>query len=106
MRDTQDMQPRARGPRRIGFVVFNGLTMLDFVGPFEVFAMANTLSKASLYELIVVAPSEDPIVSDSGVRLLPYEAFGRSAPFDTIVTPGGPGLRIPETNAAVAQWLK
>ena len=106
MRDTQDIQPHARGPRRIGFVVFNGLTMLDFVGPFEVFAMANTLSKASLYELIVVAPTEDPIVSDSGVRLLPYEAFGGSAPFDTIVTPGGPGLRIPETNAAVAQWLK
>lgn len=94
-----------RTPRRIGFVVFNGLTMLDFVGPFEVFAMANILSNEGVYELVVVASNRDPIVSDSGVQVLPHEAFGDSGRFDTIVTPGGPGLREPETNRSVAEWL-
>jgi transcriptional regulator GlxA family with amidase domain len=103
---SEDPRRVSRAARRIGFVVFDGLTMLDFVGPFEVFAMANAIGKASIYELVIVASSRDPITADSGVALLPHEAFEESAPFDTIVTPGGPGLRVPAMNKRVAEWLK
>lgn len=103
---SEDGQASPRPARRIGFVVFDGLTMLDFVGPFEVFAMANSLAHEGLYELVVIAPRRGPILSDSGLQLVPQEVFGASSRFDTIVTPGGPGLRQLETNRQVADWLK
>jgi transcriptional regulator GlxA family with amidase domain len=92
--------------RRIGFVAFDGLTTLDLLGPFEVFGMANGLSPEPLYELTIIAPTKAPVLSDSGVRLLPDETFEGAAPVDTLITPGGPGLRLPETNTLVADWLK
>ncbi len=94
--------------RRIGFVAFPGLTMLDLMGPHEVFATANTLNdeRKTLYETVIVAAQRAPLVSDSGITLIPQEDFAMAAPFDTLITPGGPGLRQPQVQSEVAAWLK
>src|ERR1700722_11290575 len=94
--------------RRIGFVGFPGLTTLDLMGPHEVFATANALNdgRKKLYETIIVARQRAPLVSDSGITLIPQEDFATAAPFDTLITPGGPGLRQPQIQSEVAAWLK
>lgn len=95
-------------PRRIGFVVYDGLTVLDLIGPHEVFGTANALSglDRNLYTPVIVAPTLEPVVSDTGIIVQPAADFASSGEFDTIVTPGGPGLREPATNALVSEWLK
>ena len=94
--------------RRIGFVGFPGLTALDLMGPHEVFATANALNdeRKTLYETVIVAVQRAPLVSDSGINLMPQEDFATAASFDTLITPGGPGLRQPKIQSEVAAWLK
>ena len=92
--------------RRIGILGFDGLTALDLVGPAEVFAAANAVSgDPAPYEIAIVAVGGQPVRSESGLELLP--TAGQSPqPFDTIVTPGGTGLRLRHTTAAVAAWIE
>lgn len=100
------MEPQvSRRPKRIGFVAYDGITLLDLIGPYEVFGTANALGEGDLYTPVIVAPTLEPIVSDTGVVLQPAADFSSSEGFDTIVTPGGPGLRESKINAQVAEWL-
>ena len=94
--------------RRIGFVGFPGLTVLDLIGPHEVFATANILNRQrrTLYETVVVAAQRGPILADSGITLVAQEDFATARPFDTLVTPGGPGLRVPAVQSQIAAWLR
>lgn len=92
--------------RRVGFVGFPRLTILDLIGPHEVFATANQLGSGQLYETVIVAKDRAPFVSDSGVVLTPQEDFATAGKFDTLITPGGPGLREKEIQCDVAAWLK
>jgi transcriptional regulator GlxA family with amidase domain len=89
----------------IGFVAFDGVTVLDLIGPHEVFGTANALAGKPLYAPVIVGSTLSPIVSDTGVVLQPSADFGEPVRFDTIVTPGGPGLREPSTNERVSAWL-
>jgi transcriptional regulator GlxA family with amidase domain len=101
------MRPEHAGqPRRIGFVAYDGLTILDLIGPHEVFGTANALSYNELYTPVIVGPTLAPIISDTGIILQPTVDFASSGEFDTIVTPGGPGLREVSINTLVSAWLK
>jgi transcriptional regulator GlxA family with amidase domain len=96
----------SRGQQRIAFVAYDGITALDLIGPHEVFGTANTLAQDELYTPVIVGPTGCPIVSDTGIKFQPSVSFATSGEFDTIVTPGGPGLREPSTNNQVSEWLE
>ncbi|HYE51055.1 MAG TPA: AraC family transcriptional regulator [Azospirillaceae bacterium] len=95
--------------REIGFVLFEGVTALDLTGPMDVFATANEHAAAAgdrpPYRLEVLAADCRPCRAESGLVLLPGAAFGEGGRFDTVLVPGGAGLRDAETGAAVAAWL-
>lgn len=100
------MDDSSRRPLRIALVAFDGVTILDLIGPHEVFGTANALSGEDLYEPVIVAPTLAPVVSDTGVVLQPLADFASSGEFDTVVTPGGPGLREGSMRDTVAAWLR
>jgi transcriptional regulator GlxA family with amidase domain len=97
------------GPHRVGMLAFEGVAGLDLMGPAEVFAAANdelaASGAAARYEVCVVAPTLASFTAESGVRMLPHLAAGPDLQFDTIIVPGGPGLREPGTNEWAASWL-
>jgi transcriptional regulator GlxA family with amidase domain len=95
-------------PRRIGFVAYEGITALDLIALYDVFGKANAVGgqDGDLYTPLIVAPTLSPITSDSGIVLQPTADFGSPLEYDTIVTPGGPGLREPSINAQVVAWLQ
>jgi transcriptional regulator GlxA family with amidase domain len=99
---------QSRRPRTIGFIAYDGVTALDLIGPYEVFGTANALGghDGVLYTTVIVGPTLSPVASDTGIVLQPGADFSSSLEFDTIVTPGGPGLREPSINAKIAGWLK
>ncbi|HEY1792108.1 MAG TPA: DJ-1/PfpI family protein [Opitutaceae bacterium] len=93
--------------RTIGFLGYDGVTALDMVGPSDVFATASGLGpRPPAYRLAVISVTGRPFRSDSGFVFQPE--FGlRSAPaLDTLVIPGGEGLREAATGAAVAAWVR
>ncbi|HXC57077.1 MAG TPA: GlxA family transcriptional regulator [Rhizomicrobium sp.] len=92
-------------PRRIGLVCYDGLTALDLVGPQEVFDTANA-QQPGAYELLVLSAGGKPVVSEAGLRIVPALSLAQAPPLDTILVPGGAGLRDPAVAAPIVAWLK
>ncbi|MGC5259285.1 GlxA family transcriptional regulator [Gordonia sp. DT218] len=71
--------------RRIGIVVFDGVKMLDFSGPAEVFVEAN--QHAGDYEVVVLSPGGGDVTTSVHARLS-TEAVAGSGRFDTVLVAG------------------
>jgi cyclohexyl-isocyanide hydratase len=67
----------------VGFVIFPGLTQLDFTGPLQV------LARLPQSKIHIIAKSETPVPSDCGLSLVPTGTFKNCPPLDLICVPGG-----------------
>ena len=82
--------------RRVGILLYDLVEALDVAGPADVFASANGLLPGSRapYELISLAARRGRITSESGICFYADNALGEAGPFDTIIVPGGKGVRL------------
>ena len=87
----------------VGILVFDGAEELDFVGPWEVFAMATRDAPNRAVHLI--AERAAPITCAKGLRVLPDCVLAAAPPLDVIVVPGGRGVRRELENEALLGWL-
>lgn len=95
--------------RRVGLVLFEGVTALDLVGPAEAFSAARQGpddKPRPAYELLVLGVSRRSCVAESGVKLSPDCRLDEAPPLDTLLVPGGVGLREPPTNELVASFVR
>jgi transcriptional regulator GlxA family with amidase domain len=93
--------------RRIAFVGYDRLTALDLVGPMEAFASANDPAQEPAYELLVLSATSKRFVSESGLTLMPHTTLEKAPQqIDTIIVPGGAGLREPCIAGPIVRWLK
>ncbi|MFI7494104.1 GlxA family transcriptional regulator [Kocuria sp. M4R2S49] len=76
--------------RRVVFLVFDGVKMLDVAGPAEVFAEANALGAD--YALSYASPSGEPVRTSIGARLPVDASVPELSDVDTLVVAGGDGL--------------
>jgi transcriptional regulator GlxA family with amidase domain len=88
----------------IGIVVFEDAEELDFVGPWEVFTMANTI-KPGAHEVMLVAESEQTVRCAKGMRVLPDVTFGSCPKLDVVLVPGGQGTRREAGNKTMLDWI-
>ncbi|MGW4366805.1 GlxA family transcriptional regulator [Nocardia takedensis] len=72
--------------RRIGILVFDGVKMLDFVGPAEVFVEAN--QAVDDYEVVLISPDGRPVQTSIGVRMEVTVSTAEAGRFDTVLVPG------------------
>ena len=72
--------------RRIGILVFDGVKMLDFAGPAEVFVEANQSTPG--YDVVLVSADGQGVQTSIGARVAVAGPAVGSGPFDTIVIPG------------------
>ncbi len=95
-------------PRRIGLIGFDGVAALDLVGVLDAFHIASRLGGGdqALYAPIVIAIADGPFKSESGLRMLPDATAQACGPLDTLVVPGGPGLRCAGVGQAVGAWVR
>jgi transcriptional regulator GlxA family with amidase domain len=97
--------------KRVGIVVFEDIEVLDFCGPFEVFA-ATRLSEAgrreepSPFEVWLVAEKNAPVVTSGGMKVIPGHTFETCPRLDILVVPGGWGTRRELNNPAMLDWLR
>ena len=93
----------------VGVLGFDGVKALDLAGPLEAFATArrhaNRNGGAPSYDLVVIALANKTFVSESGV-VLEAQKTARAAPvLDTIIIPGGIGLRNQSTMTRASDWI-
>lgn len=104
---------RARVPgmkvRRIAILVYDGVETLDVAGPADVFFSANELlgREPAPYDIVVAGTRRGRIVAESGVCFYADAALSDRRLFDTIIIPGGKGVRVDlKTQAAVGTFLR
>ena len=97
-------------PKRIGFIGFEGMTTLDLTGPLEAFATARIENgqrvKERCYETVIISAGAKTFVSRSGVTFKAQHTLKSAPPLDTIIVPGGTGLREGETTTLITEWLR
>ena len=55
---------------------------------------------------MVIGPSRRPFTSDSGIVFTPAATLRDAPELDTLIIPGGHGLRDPIINAKVSAWVR
>src|SRR5690348_5782000 len=102
------MKAKATSRRRVGFIVFPEVTALDFIGPMDAFAAAATdadSGRKACYELVTIGINHRRVRSESGVEVNAQCTLESAPSLDTIVIPGGRGLREPAILARASAWL-
>ena len=84
---------------QIAFLLFNRLTALDAVGPYEV------LSRLPGAETVFVGERPGAVRSDAGLTLVADAALADVSRPDVVVVPGGPGQAALMTDGPVQRWL-
>jgi transcriptional regulator GlxA family with amidase domain len=83
---------------------------LDIVGPFDAFSVAAVSSTVTqpqtCYEVVLLSLTKSAFSTESGLVFKPHGSIDEGVSIDTLVVPGGVGLRVPKTQAAVAAWIK
>ncbi|MFD7074525.1 GlxA family transcriptional regulator [Nocardioides sp. NPDC059952] len=85
-RGGNDISKPSRARRRIAFLLFDGVKMLDYVGPAEVFVEANQAVDG--YDIVLLSPDGQDVVTSLGGRVSVHGAAGDAGEFDTVVVPG------------------
>jgi transcriptional regulator GlxA family with amidase domain len=101
---------RDESPRTVGILIFPEVEILDFCGPFEVFASAsrrteNGASETHLFDVMTVAQSPDVVRCRGGLLVQPNHTFEDHPPLDIIVVPGGYGTQREQENPVVLDWI-
>lgn len=98
--------PTASPKLNIAILVFKGVQTIDYSGPMEVFSQAQT-------NVYVVAEKPDPVVTASGLTIIPKYTFNDAPKADLIVLPGGGGYKNGQggvgdqlDNPVVIQWIQ
>ncbi|WP_062437156.1 GlxA family transcriptional regulator [Herbidospora daliensis] len=72
---------------RVGFVVFDGVTMLDVSGPAEVLHQAGQAGHP--YELVLISASGGQVTTSTGLPLSGVVTAAEAGPVDTAIVSGG-----------------
>ena len=90
---------------RVALLGYDGVQTLDLSGPLDAFGSANGL-RPGAYAPTVVSLDGAPFVSEAGLRITPDGALSGAGPLDTLILPGGEGLRRPGVAGHVAAAIR
>lgn len=93
----------------VGIVLFDEAEELDWVGPFEVFTMAQQAAagagRAAGLRVVLVSESGGLVTGAKGLRNEVDASFEEAPAFDVLLIPGGAGTRRERTNPVMLEFL-
>jgi transcriptional regulator GlxA family with amidase domain len=94
--------------RHVAIVVFDDVEVLDFCGPFEVFAVCGRRSGDAPFEVHTVAETSRPVLARHRLSVNPAYTFssGDAPRADIVLVPGGFGTRREMHNPAMIEWVR
>jgi len=94
--------------RNIAIVIFDEVEVLDFCGPFEVFAVTRDqeTNTESLFNVYTVAEEDRPIIARNGLSVNPNYTLENCPKPDIFLIPGGRGTRTEVNNPMLIDWIK
>ncbi len=79
--------------KHLGIFIFDGVEVLDFAGPFEVFSVASQLSQYQKLKVFTVGAAASLIRTVNGLQVLPDYGLENLPSCDFLVIPGGDGSK-------------
>lgn len=96
--------------RTVGIYLYDGVEVLDFTGPFEVFSTASRVAQrhapsvAAPFRVVTIARGMSAVSARAGLQVLPMHTLEDHPPLDVLIVPGG--VDAPErTRDDLRRWL-
>lgn len=94
---------------QIGILGFDGMQALDAIGPADAFAAALTDADAAkperLYDVTIIGLAGRRLVCEGGVVIQADVTVEKAPRLDTLIIPGGAGLRVPTASERASKWI-
>lgn len=103
--------PLTREQKTVGILIYPDAEVLDFCGPFEIFATTRLdeemrRESESPMRQLLVAETTDLVRASGGMRMLPDVDFATCPRLDMLLVPGGHGIRSLLHQQEYLDWLK
>ncbi|PJF22924.1 MAG: AraC family transcriptional regulator [Phototrophicales bacterium] len=93
--------------RRVAIMIFDDVEVLDFCGPFEVFAVTRDYrdGETELFDVYTVAEKDTPVIARNGLSVNPAYTLETCPKPDILLVPGGRGTRTEMNNPIIVNWV-
>lgn len=96
--------------RTVGILIFPEVEVLDFCGPFEVFAITRSGDHLDdedrLFDVYAIAENDHLVRCRGGLQVQPHFTINNHPPLDILVVPGGAGADVIYAgNDRVLDWI-
>lgn len=88
---------------KVGILVYEGVYLLDFAGPLEIFNDANVNDSTKAFIVYLISPDGKPIKAHTGTEITPQYSINNAPQLDILVIPGG-DLNL-SNNKEIAKWI-
>ena len=98
----------------VGILIFDGVEILDFAGPFEVFsrtrlqpgAESRRSEESAPFRVFTVAKTTAPVSTAGDLRVVPHFSFANAPRIDLLLVPGGYGTRPLLQDGETLEWIR
>ncbi len=92
--------------KNVAILIFDDVEVLDFAGPFEVFAVADELHGHTEFHTFTLGLKPGTIRARNGLKVVAEFTLENCPPPHVIVVPGGAGRRALMQMPALHEWLR
>ena len=100
------MNPLRSMRRNVAILIFPEVEVLDFTGPFEVFAVTDGLAGGAFFNVFTVAESPGSVRARHGLKIVPDHTLESAPPPQVLVIPGGAGTRPLLRKPSLLEWIR
>jgi putative intracellular protease/amidase len=84
--------------KRVAILVFDGVEIIDYTGPYEVFGAAD-------FDVYLVGETKQPVTTSMGMTVVPKYSFAEAPQANVVVVPGGT-VRAARFSAPTLEWVR
>lgn len=92
--NVSDQEPRVQ----VGILMFDGVQIIDFAGPYEVFGHAG-------FNVVTVSADGKPVTTAMGLRVTPDHSFANAPALDVLLVPGGE-VDVASSDVAIQRFVR
>ena len=92
--------------KNVAILVFDDVEILDFAGPFEVFAVTDELQQHAAFHTFTLALKPGTVRARNGLKIVPDFTLESCPSPHIIIVPGGAGTRPLLHMPALHEWLR